>query len=162
MKKYLIVSIAIMYCFIATGQNVNDTISKGALKSNEGTNYFGINGGTSTGLGFSYINWPGKNGFQITFLPIINKDHTYFSLGGTYLRKLKEFKKTTFFFYWGNHLSNLFSPDNSVELSTGIGPGVEYYIDDFVCHVMIGYAIYAIPDNMAVLPAIEVGIFYKF
>jgi hypothetical protein len=128
----------------------------------EGNNCVGVNIGTTSGVGLSYIYWPGKSGFQLTFLPLLDKKHSYLSIGATYLHKIKDFPHSTFFIYGGNHIANMFGSDDDYKWHIGIGPGVEYYIFDFVVHFMLGYGVYNIPDNIMTRPSGEFGVFYKF
>lgn len=118
--------------------------------------------GTTTGYGLSYCRWFDKNAIAITCLPLIDKNNTYYSLGISYFREIKQYKTKSFFLFLGNHLTNTFSEKGGYLNNIGIGPGMEWFVDDFVTNFMIGYGIYAIPQNIMMRPTIEVGIYFNF
>lgn len=158
MKKYIFVFLFFLCNTALIGQTINreilDTLPK------KGGSYFGVNAGFTTGLGFSYIYWPGKNGFQITFLPLIDKEEKYISAALTYFLTLKEKNATKVFMYVGNHLTNLSAED--FFFNFGIGPGIEGGLEDLKIHFMVGYALLNFPDNPMSRPTVEAGLFYKF
>jgi hypothetical protein len=161
-KGLMILFFSLLSIGTIKAQAKRDSITNITNKDKIGVNYVGINAGTTTGLGLSYAYWPHKNGVQITFIPLIDKVHTYISLGATYLRKVKVVSNNyTFFLFWGNHLTNILS-DQKWTFNTGFGPGIEYQNNGFSIHFMIGYGAYNIPDNIMTRPTIELGGFYKF
>lgn len=161
-KGFMILLFFLLATRIIDAQTLSDTLKNISKKDTRGDNYIGINAGTTTGLGLAYAYWPNKNGFQIAFMPLIDKVNTYISLGGTYLRKVKVVSNDyTFFLYWGNHLTNILS-GHKWTYNTGFGPGIEYQTNGFSVHFMIGYGVYNIPDNMMTRPTIELGGFFKF
>ena len=124
------------------------------------SNYLGINIGATTGIGFAYRYWPGKNGVQVTLLPLYDKNDTYISFGISYLKEIKEYASSRFIFYASNHITNFFIDDFSDNL--GFGIGLDYSGYDFIVNLMIGYAGYDIFDNFKTRPAAEFGLFYNF
>lgn len=159
MKNLLLIS----FCFYSLniiGQNSNDTLP---AKKNQ---YFGVNAGFTTGLGFSYNFWPGKNGIQITFMPLFDKYKQLFSAGLTYLMTLKDynavknFNDTKLFLFVGNHVYNL--TNDEIIYNFGIGPGIEGGMGDIKIRFMVGYAVLNIPDNPMSRPTVEGGLFYHF
>jgi len=139
----------------------------------------GLHAGSTTGIGLSYRFWPGRLGFQVTLLPfknnaeqINNGDNDRFnpfselefprgqfvSLGLTALSTVKQFGKSKMFAYWGNHL--LLLDDESI-YSTGIGIG--FFYEAPVCfNLMLGYGAYDITNSLLLLPAAEIGVYYRF
>lgn len=129
------------------------------LRTNEdGKHYFGLNAGLTTGLGLSYIYMPAKNGFQVSFLPVLDKENQFYSLGFTYLRHVKDYKRTSFLFFCGNHLVL----NRDIFWNIGMGPGVHFSYFDFDFHFMLGYGILNIPTNVMTRPVVEFGAFYQF
>lgn len=147
-------------CFVINMTAQNDSIRQEKPK-NERINYLGINGGLTTGVGMSYIYCPRKNGIQVTFLPLLDKDVAMFSAALTYLRFFSESEKVSFYFFLGNHLTNFLS-DDKVIYNIGIGPGIEAGDDIFKVHFSAGYAVLSIPDNAMSRPTAELGFFFKF
>lgn len=163
MRKGLILG----FVFVSSIGMVEAQTSKDSTRNNSSvasteSHYLGINAGTTTGVGLSYAYWPRRNGFQLTFLPLIDKSNTYISLAGTYLHTLKVVSNNyTFFLYWGNHYTNMFG-DHKWVYHTGFGPGVKFEKNGFSLHFMVGYGIYNLPDDAMTRPTIELGGFYKF
>lgn len=137
-----------------TPASVKDTVK---VKS---SNYFGMNGGITTGLGLSYTHCLGKDGLQITFLPLFDKDVQKYSFALTYLRYFTTDENVNFLMFVGNHLTNLGS--KSTIYNIGVGPGIESGSDNLKVRFMIGYGILNIPDNIMSRPTAELGFFYKF
>lgn len=158
MKKIVLITIILFTCFTYIfGQNneTNDSLTMSKRKSN----FFGVNAGFTTGLGFSY-SYMKKDGIQLTFLPLIDKEVKKFSLGFAYLRSLKEFGNSLIFVFIGGHLTNFFTED--VIYNFGIGPGIEGGTGGFKARFMIGYSILNIPTNTMSRPTVELGLFYNF
>lgn len=123
----------------------------------------GINAGVTTGVGLSYIYWPNKGGFQLSFLPLYDKKNTNISLGATFLYKLREVNANyNFFLFAGNHYTNFTSSTNSYFYNVGIGPGIQYHKNGFAINFMIGYGILNIPNDVASRPTVELGGYYQF
>jgi hypothetical protein len=154
-KMYSIILLSLVYSSLFAIESKTDTVAESIAP-----NYFGVNIGGTTGIGLSYIYFKNNNGFQITFLPLIDKKNTYLSCGFTYLHIIKELNKTSFYLYWGNHLTNFFSDEYSLHI--GVGPGIQYQMYDFYINFMIGYAVFGITGNTMVRPTGELGVFYNF
>jgi hypothetical protein len=158
MKKINFTLLCFLFLNILRGQDTKliptDTLKKKAKS------YFGINAGITTGLGFSYIYWPKKNGLQVTFLPLFDKDYQNYSLSLTYLRFLTQYQNVNLFMFVGNHLTNIFY--NEANYNIGIGPGVEASTGSIKFHFMLGYGVLAIPTDIKSRPTVEAGIFYNF
>jgi hypothetical protein len=131
-------------------------------KNTKNTQALGVNAGFTTGVGLTYKMWDKKNEYQIAFLPLIDKDNSYVSLGFTYLRGLKDFEYSRFLFYSGLHFTNFFQDNEKFITNFGTGFGAEVHAYDIEAQIMIGYGIYAIPDNIMTRPTIELGFFYEF
>ena len=153
-KLPLILLILLTSSIICTAQNSNDPSNNDNNSKN--IHFVGINAGTTTGLGFSYMYWPTKNGIQATLLPLIDKNKTHVSIGCTFLHKVRTYENIDIFIYWGNHFTNIFSNDSYV-LSSGLGPGIHFTKDFWSIQFMVGYGIYGIPSNIMTRPAIELG-----
>jgi len=158
MKKLILTTVCFVLLHSLTAQD--RIINKPDSTRKENVNYVGINAGFTTGLGFSYIYWPNKNGIQIAFLPLFDKINKEYSLGLTYLRFLTENRYTNLFLYFGNHFTNIGS--SQTIYNGGIGPGLQVGGESIKVHFMLGYAIYNVPINTMIRPTIELGIFYRF
>lgn len=124
--------------------------------------YFGINAGLTTGVGFSYRYWPGKNGFQVTFLPVVDRTSTTISFGATYLKEIKTFDKYRFLVYASNHLTNLYQYHDQYIDNIGIGAGFDVYQKYFVLNMMVGYGCIDVFQDFRTRPTFEMGLFYNF
>jgi len=126
------------------------------------THYFGISTGFTTGVGFSYIYWPGRSGYQVTCLPLIDKKSSYISLGLTYLLTLKQMQKARVFLFVGNHVTNYFDDDDDFYYNGGVGPGIQLGNDYLKFNFMVGYGLYTVTTNIRTRPTVETGLFFNF
>lgn len=158
MKKINFILLCFLFLNILRAQETNsiptDTLKKKAKS------YFGINAGITTGLGFSYIYWPKKDGLQVTFLPLFDKNNQNYSLSLTYLRFLTQYQNLNLFMFVGNHLTNIFYTETNYNV--GIGPGIQASSGAVKFHFMLGYGVLAIPSSIMSRPTVEGGIFYNF
>jgi|WetSurMetagenome_2_1015567.scaffolds.fasta_scaffold265193_2 hypothetical protein len=93
MKRILLLNLLFITSYsLLDGQT--DSIS---MNIKDGDHYFGVNIGTTKGLGLSYIYWPKKDGIQLTFLPLLDINNSYISLGVRYLRKVKSYTNSDFY-----------------------------------------------------------------
>ena len=170
MKRIYLFIMTFVFIFNAHAQNDSLKISNDYLPTHE--HYLGLAAGMTTGFGFSYIYWPKSFGVQITAIPIyIDKEFIY-SAGLTFLKEIKQFKTSRFYFYLGNQITNFMLNVNDFRYHVGIGPGIESGKDFFRFHLRMGYALYygqnsnsyynTTTNNITVFPTIELGWFYNF
>jgi hypothetical protein len=154
----------IWICIITISLNgqKNDSLSNDIKTKKFDNHFLGINAGITTGLGFSYRYWPGRSGFQITFLPLYDKEKTYVSFSTTYLFEIKQYKSSRFIFYSSNHITNILVSHNRYVDNLGVGIGVDYLYSDFVINFMVGYTGIDLFDDFKTRPSVESGIFYNF
>ena len=159
MKKIVIITIGLIITTNVFAQTDSATIA--GTKEKNRSHYFGFNAGFTTGVGFSFIYQPKKDGIQFTFFPLFDKDDYWVSTGLTYLRTLEQYKRTSIFLYVGNHL--LFSSKNEdVLYFVGVGPGIDVGSEIIRFRFSFGLAVMNIPSNVMVRPTGEIGLFYKF
>jgi len=141
-------------------------------------NEIGFHAGFTTGLGFSYRLWLGKNGVQLTGIPIKINDDFFLSGAVTFMHKFYESKYVRFFCYLGNHFiysnnkvesftpyssGNEYRTEEKVSYNIGIGPGFGFgSVVKF--NVMFGYGAYNLLNNKdySLLPTGEMGLYYCF
>jgi hypothetical protein len=158
MNRIGLLSIFLLFTLYVKSQDSD--ISKPIISEHSDKYFIGANVGFTTGIGFSYIYWPNKNGIQLTLLPLLNKGTSYLSLGCSYLRKIKSYQDLDFFLYWGNHLTNI-STQYNLTYNTGFGPGFHYSWSGFCVNFMFGYGIFAIPNNIMTRPTAELGLYFN-
>jgi hypothetical protein len=141
-------------------------------------NEFGINAGTTTGVGLSYRFWPARIGFQLTALPIkVDKD-VWVSGALTFLCKYYEAEYVRCFAYLGNHFiydnkkyrsydplpyqnNNYYEAKSTYQYNIGLGTGFGFG-KTVKYNIMIGYGAYDITGKFNLLPAGEMGLYYSF
>jgi hypothetical protein len=132
---------------------------------------FGFHAGATTGIGLSYRFWPGKNGIQITALPIKTSDLTFINVGLTGLHTFYDAKYIRFFGYLGSSVAvNDFNydpyddeyetADRTTKLNVGIGPGFAFG-SRVRFNVMAGYGFYDILGEFNIYPTAEVGLYFR-
>ena len=156
MKKITLLFLCIFSFSIIKSQTTTTPLDK----TKNGSNYFGINGGVTSGLGLSYTHGFNKNAFQVTFLPLFDKDVKKYSIALTYLRFVTSDENVNFLFFLGNHYTNLITEKPVYNI--GIGPGIEAGSENCKVRFMVGYGILNIPTNIMSRPIAELGLFYKF
>jgi len=128
----------------------------------------GIAGGFTTGVGLSYRYWPQKVGIQTTFLPVVTPSYSFYSIGLTGLYKFREGEYSSFFGYLSNSLFLTkydyadWEEDFEHLYSIGVGPGFSFGDNTAKINVMGGYALYYADGDIALLPTVEAGIYYRF
>jgi hypothetical protein len=123
--------------------------------------FLGVNAGFTTGVGLSYRYWPGKSGFQISAIPIIDKHISVFSIGTTYLHELKRDNNFRFMLFASNHLTNMVY-DNRLTENIGAGFGADIFYNSLGINVMIGVGAFDIFNDFKTRPTIETGMFFNF
>jgi len=125
-------------------------------------NYIGLNAGFTTGIGFSYIYFPNRNGFQLTALPLYDKNKMLVSFGTAYLREIQQYNNSRLVFYASNHLTNMFSYQKEWVNNTGIGIGLDFQYSGFMYTIKVGYAALDMLRDFKTRPVAEMGFFYSF
>lgn len=98
MKKLLLITS--IFC-LTTGAFAQEEIEP---KSTERFNHsLGFGAGVSTGYGLSYRYFGGKLGAQVNFAPYKDETKVIMSTGLTFLFRLVELEKISFFAYQANH-----------------------------------------------------------
>jgi hypothetical protein len=152
MKNIILFFVCILFSYCSISQP----------KTKTEYNYLGLNIGVTTGVGISYEHTGLKDGFQITFLPLISKETARFSFAMTYLRNIVTKNNIDFFIFFGNHFTNFFADKGVVYYNFGIGPGFRWVEDSIDYQFMLGYAFTDITGDCNTFLAIELGAFYKF
>lgn len=146
--------------------------AQGEQKDQTGSlpNEFGIHLGSTTGIGMSYRHWFNKFGIQVTGIPFKTKDEFFSSLGLTAMYSFVEKKTVRVFGYLGNHyIHDQRNVDNGTTVekkykdrwAIGIGPG--FSLGRTVAfNIMAGYGMYDILGQMTIMPAGEIGLYYRF
>jgi len=171
MKTYILTAV-IFLSFLNTSlfcQTNNETINKENIKYKYS---IGAGIGYATGYGASFRYTPNKFGVQANFSPMYNENTTQFSIGVTFLYKLIEAEKTSFYLYQGNHYNyyksshynsyyNQYNNSETQRFNNGVGVGIQFIILKRVgLDIMGGYAFY---DNFERLNLTgEAGLYYKF
>lgn len=144
----------------------------------------GVNIGPTTGIGLSYRQWIGNNGFQLTALPVKTDNTTFISGGISLLHSFKHDPNFRFFGYIGHHVfryrgtgedfNNLFpSPLGDVDfykpeeqldfLHYNIGAGVGISMGSIVgFNAQLGYGAFDVLGSFNLYPTGEIGLFYRF
>ena len=122
--------------------------------------YFGVNAGSTSGFGLSYKFYPRKTGFQITALPLIVDSEEKISVAFTTLFSLKQEDRGDFILFVSHHLTNFYR--GVYTYNFGIGPGYEIKENSLNMTIMVGYALYGVPEYYHVLPTGSLSIFYRF
>lgn len=136
----------------------------------------GIAAGFSTAFGLSYRQYFDRYGFQVSFAPIKSEDFSLYSLGATFLYRIKDADNVNFFLYQGNHFaysedeyftynsqSGQYSSYLNIDrnLINSVGFGIEMLMGDYVtANLMTGYAAYEIFDRVNL--TVEIGFYYRF
>ena len=154
MKKLILSIIIISFSFCASAQN--DSIYTPSK------HFFGLNIGSTTGIGLSYRYWPTRLGAQITAAPIILPNNKHFiSLGFSALLKFKETKNFTIYGYLSDHalIINNNEPINNI----GIGGGFKYvFFETLEFNLQVGYGVYSVnTDDINSKIAGEISIYYQ-
>jgi hypothetical protein len=130
---------------------------------------FGFHAGATTGIGLSYRFWPGKNGVQITALPIKTNDYVFINLGLTGLHTFYDSNYFRFFGYLGSSFSidddDYYSDsdnysDRTKKLNVGIGPGFAFG-SRVRFNVMAGYGFYDVLGKFNIYPTGEIGLYFR-
>ncbi|MFC2137942.1 hypothetical protein ACFLTE_07195 [Bacteroidota bacterium] len=151
-----------LLCFCLIGVTILSSVYNQA--SNQKNNrlfnphFLGVNAGFSTGIGFSYRYFPETRGYQVTCLPLLDKDNTYFSLGVTYLSEITEYKQSRLLLFVSNHISNFDDVVNNI----GVGFGTDTQMENLIVNCMIGYGLLDMFNDIKARPIIEFGAFYSF
>ena len=169
MKKTLLLIPILLFCFIGFSQSSDDYVitNKDSLKADESPKQaFGLNLGSTTGLGFTYRFFPNKFGFQLTAIPIfLGNGETFVSAGASLMYKVKESRRIDLFGYLGNHLI-FFAGNNSSNYShqIGLGAGINMHvwIDVLDISIQLGYGAYDVNHSPVSFLAAEFGFFYRF
>lgn len=136
----------------------------------------GIAAGFSTAFGLSYRQYFDRYGFQVSFAPIKSEDFSLYSLGATFLYRIKDADHVNFFLYQGNHFaysedeyftynsqSGQYSSYLNIDrnLINSVGFGIEMLMGDYVtANLMTGYAAYDIFKRVNL--TVEIGFYYRF
>jgi hypothetical protein len=148
-RKYFLILIMLCLCYPS---NAKETEAKNYK------NYYGVNAGYTSGLGFSYAYWPGKLGVQVSVLPISTDDIYLFSIALTPFYTLSKTKYFKSYLFLGNHLVT----NNEVtEYNIGFGPGIEVG-SRVVYSVRGGIGLFDVTNTFCILPTFEMGLFFKF
>ena len=132
---------------------------------------FGFHAGATTGVGLSYRFWPGKNGVQLTALPIKTDDYIFVNLGLTGLHTFYDSNYFRFFGYLGSSLAvnggsldtyadsdNTY--DKTTKLNLGIGPGFAFG-SRVRFNIMAGYGFYDVLGQFDIYPTGEIGLYFR-
>ena len=156
MKKitYLLTLLTIIsYCAIC--QDNNDAEIQEVYK-----HYVGVNVGATTGIGLAYKYHPRKFGHQITCLPLLVDDVFHASVAYTTFFSLKKKTETELVLFAAHHVTDFYTGNYTYNF--GIGPGFELHVDEISGHILLGYGIYNVPDNITALPTLDLALFYRF
>lgn len=167
MKRIVFICTLLVLAVLVNINTVKAQFKKDTLNIIYPIKAWGVNAGSTTGLGLSYYYIGAKrHGYQITLLPIVSSGDAYFSLGITYLRLIKMNNYTNFVFYVGNHIEKLFTNyqyPNDINYHLGLGPGVQIVGNNISLNGMVGYGLYNIPrHNTRTMLSGEIGVFYTF
>jgi|WetSurMetagenome_2_1015567.scaffolds.fasta_scaffold00609_15 hypothetical protein len=133
------------------------------------TQEFGFHAGATTGVGLSYRYWPGKNGVQLTALPIKTNDYVFINLGLTALHTFYDSNYFRFFGYLGSSVSvnndDLYydsgsSSDRNARVNVGIGPGFAFG-SRVRFNIMAGYGFYDVLGQFNIYPTGEIGLYFR-
>jgi hypothetical protein len=134
------------------------------------TQEFGFHAGATTGVGLSYRYWPGKNGVQLTALPIKTNDYVFINLGLTGLHTFYDSNYFRFFGYMGSSISvnnddfyysdSNSSTDHHARVNIGIGPGFAFG-SRVRFNIMAGYGFYDVLGQFNIYPTGEIGLYFR-
>jgi len=162
MKRILTFIAAVIFTANLFGQQV-EVIN---VKHNQ---EFGFHAGATTGMGLSYRYWPGKNGVQLTALPIKTDDYVFINLGLTALHTFHDSEYFRFFGYLGSSVSvnndDYFndsdsSTDKTARVNIGIGPGFAFG-SRVRFNIMAGYGFYDVTGEFNIYPTAEIGLYFR-
>jgi len=170
MKKLLVLLLGIFIMLNSFAQYSDTTVVQ---RKHE----FGIQAGSTTGVGFSFRYWPNKFGLQFTMLPVKTDQETYFNVGLTGLYSFYSSRNTRFFGYLGNNYvvdnyttSNYdyqsgktinTGPSNNKKYNIGFGPGFGFG-SRVRFNLMVGYGFYDIFGKFEIYPAGEIGLYFRY
>jgi hypothetical protein len=130
---------------------------------------FGFHAGATTGIGLSYRYWPGKNGVQLTALPIKTSDEMYINVGLTALHTFHDSQYFRFFGYLGSSIvvddydlndNESQNSNNHAKVNVGIGPGFAFGTR-VRFNIMAGYGFYDVTGEFNIYPTGEIGLYFR-
>lgn len=174
MKHFYIFTLIL---FFSAGSVANGQIKDSEPKAYEfSEKQVGIAAGFSTAFGLSYRQYFNRYGFQFSFAPIKSEDYTLYSVGATFLYRIKDADHVNFFLYQGNHFAYVEDEYYTYDWPSGqqtsylniqrnlinsVGFGIEMLMGDYVtANLMTGYAAYDIFDRVNL--TVEIGFYYRF
>lgn len=172
MKKIILSLIVLASAFNSVAQDEKETFISPK-------HFIGLHAGPTRGYGISYRYWPTKFGGEITANPRFRKGGEYsISTGLSFLYKLKENERHTFYSYVGNSIlatkrkENTFNPNTQIttseiketveyNASLGLGYKINFW-DNLDFNLQIGYGFYEITTDFNTNFSSEVGLYYHF
>ncbi len=171
-KKYIF-SFGLILLFIPSYVFAQDNLTVKENKTRK--NAIGLHAGSTTGLGISYRRWPDAFGFEVTFFPVVSREHSFVSLGITGMYKVSELRTIDVFLYMGNHFiyrkenyyyDPVYYQDYDNEYWTwnfGAGGGLDIKIAKVLrLSIMTGFGNYDIFGDYTFTFAGEIGFYYMF
>ena len=172
MKHIHILCLIFILFIVPTGKGQSQ--EKETFKFSE--KQIGIAAGMSTGFGLSYRQYINRYGFQICLAPIKDEDNSLYSLGGTFLYKIKDADHINFFLYQGNHfiyteskgnyydwntMEQIYYKNVDREMVSSAGFGIEILMGNFVTtNLMTGFATFESYQRLSM--TVEIGFFFRF
>ncbi len=162
MKAHYLTLIGFLFIINPVFSQEVDSIKQKNDESKSRPHYLGVNAGFTTGIGFSYRYSPSKNAYQVTLLPLYDSKNTYLSFGLGYFREIRKLNEFRFMVYTGSSLQYRSSDIHGYTNNLGAGFGFEFSQNAFSYNLMLGYAAYDMFYSFALLPTIELGVYYRF
>jgi len=122
------------------------------------TGAFGLHAGTKIGAGASYRHWFDRAGVQVTFLPLQLYPEEFLSIGLSGLYSTEQTENMNVFGYLSSYLLI-----TERDINHHIGAGSGFAVGKPVTfNMQAGYGLYFSEGDYEFLPAVEIGLYYRF
>lgn len=149
-----------------------------STNDNPYNNELGFNLGSTTGIGVSYRHWFNRIGIQLCGMPFKYDNDVFLSGGLTGMFSLRNTQYTRIYAYWGNQILYIneayydyvnetpyLKHGSESMYCTGIGIGFSFG-RVIAFNISVGYGAYQVIgggyEDLALLPACEVGLYWRF